>query len=130
MSQKYAHILNADDTIIKTVQYDNFDAAKVSHKFGPDKTVRIVPVEALPTPEIFDTSIERYGATVTVVEPTRVTKQRTVEAIPQEVIDDRGDLAAVKAVALDLKNGVGTAGERLARVEKVLFRMMKDQYGN
>jgi hypothetical protein len=130
MPHKYAHVRNEDDTIIKTVQYDNFDAVKVAHKFGPDKTARIVPVENLPDPEIVDASIEQYGPTTTVVEATRVTKQRTVEPIPQGVIDDRDELAAVKAVALDLKNGVGTAAERLTRVEKVLSRMLRDQYGD
>ena len=126
----YAHILNADNSIIKTAKYDNFDAAAVAHKFGADKEVRIVPVEKLADPTIANPLTERYGAINTVVEPTRVTKQRTVVAIPQEEQDAATELTAIKAVALDLKNGVGTAAERIARCERVLFRMLKDQYGS
>ena len=126
----YAHILNADNSIIKEVKYDNFDASAVAHKFGPDKAVRIIPVERLADPAIADASTQRLAGQATVVEATRVTKQRTVETIPQEELDSATELAAIKAVALDLKNGTGTAAERLTRVERVLFRMLKDQYGN
>ena len=81
MSHTYAHILNADDSIIKEVKYDNFDAAAVSHKFGPDKAVRIVPVEKLANEVVADPITHRLGPQVTTVEPTRVTKQHTVVAL-------------------------------------------------
>ena len=102
----------------------------MSHKFGPDKEKRIIPVVKLDDPGISDPSAERLGPIETVVEATRVTKQRTIATIPQEEIDNKTELNAIKAVAQDLKNGAGTATKRLERVERVLFRMLKDQYGN
>tara|TARA_R110000803_G_scaffold25615_4_gene61183 strand:+ start:915 stop:1424 length:510 start_codon:yes stop_codon:yes gene_type:complete len=80
----YAHILNADDSIIKEVKHDNFDAAAVAHKFGADKAVRIVPVEKLANEVVADPIKQRLGPQVTTVEPTRVTKQQTVIALTSE----------------------------------------------
>ena len=127
---RYAKILNADDSIVAEKNYDNFDAAAVAHKFGPAHEFRIVPVVKLADSVITDPLTERLGAVVTVVEATRVTKQRPLATIPQEQQDEATELVAIKAVALDLKNGVGTAAQRLTRCERVLFRMLKDQYGN
>jgi hypothetical protein len=84
MSHTYAHILNADDSIIKEVKYDNFDAAAVAHKFGPDNAVRIVPVEKLANEVVADPITQRLGPQVTTVEPTRVTKQQTVVALTSD----------------------------------------------
>lgn len=51
-----------------------------------------------------------------------------------QAIQDQKDAEAerqqAKAIYLDLKKGVGTAGERLTRVEKVLARLLRDMYGN
>lgn len=131
---KYAYIKNAEganpDEFIKAVDYDNFDAAAVAHKFGLAHAVRIIPIVRLTDPTISDTSAETYGGMNRVIESTRVTRQRSIVAIPQDERDERTELLAIKAVALDLKNGVGTAGQRLARCERVLFRILKDQYGS
>lgn len=51
-----------------------------------------------------------------------------VVAKSQAELDDAAELAAVKALYLDLKNHVGTSGERATRLENVVARMMKDQY--
>ena len=77
----YAHILNADNSIIKEVNYENFDAGAVAHKFGPDHTTRIVPVVILDDEVVADYGTQRLGTEVTIVELTQVTKQRTTVAL-------------------------------------------------
>ena len=52
----------------------------------------------------------------------------TTEALSQAEIDDAAELAAAKALYLDLKNHVGTTGERATRLENVVARIMKDMY--
>ena len=52
----------------------------------------------------------------------------TTEALSQEEIDNAAELAAAKALYLDLKNHVGTTGERATRLENVVARIMKDMY--
>lgn len=39
------------------------------------------------------------------------------------------DISQIKAIYTALKNGTGTTAERMARVEKVLARLIKDTYG-
>ena len=80
----------------------------------------------------FDPATHRLvqGAGVFDEAANTLTFTRTAVAIPQEELDDATELTQIRAVYLDLKNGVGTAGERITRVEKVLARMLKDQYGS
>ena len=52
----------------------------------------------------------------------------TTEALSQDEIDAAAELVAVKALYLDLKNHVGTSGERATRLENVVARIMKDMY--
>lgn len=47
----------------------------------------------------------------------------TVDELQQ--LNDVADLEQVKGVLLDLKHGVGTSGERLLRLERVVFRLAK-----
>jgi hypothetical protein len=42
-----------------------------------------------------------------------------------ESASDAVELLAVRSILLDLKNGTGTAGERITRVERVLFAIAK-----
>ena len=127
---KYAHIQNSDDSILKVVDYDNFDAAAVAHKFGADKAVRIIPVVVLADPTISDPATERLGPYQNTVQATEVQRQRTVVAIPQEEQDAKTELDQIKAVANDIRDGVGTATQRLQRLERAVFRILKDQYGS
>lgn len=51
--------------------------------------------------------------------------------VPKEQVDldaeaDAADRSAVKAVLQDMRSGVGTAGERISRVERVLFRIARE----
>lgn len=56
-----------------------------------------------------------------VVEKTQAEKDEDTEAAQRAI-----DYADAKAVYLNLKNGVGTAAERLTRIEKVLARLLRD----
>lgn len=51
-----------------------------------------------------------------------------VVALSQGELNDKTELAAIKAAYTALKNGTGTQLERLVRVEQVLSRVLKDQY--
>lgn len=50
--------------------------------------------------------------------------QKTREDLDAEAA--AADLQAVKGILQDMRDGVGTAGERIMRVERVLFRVAKD----
>ena len=122
---RYAEILNADDSIIKEKNYDSFDADAVSHKFGPDKEKRIIPVVKLDDPTIDDTATHQFGPVVVVVEATRVTKQRTVVAIPQEQLDRM-------ATDETLKSWIPTFAAKNAtnnQVQRVLEELLKRSVG-
>ena len=127
---KYAYVKNSDDSVFKIVDYDQFDASKVAHKFGPGKEYRIVPVVRLADPPISNPATTRLGPVATSVESDRVTRQRTVVAIPQAEQDAASEIAQIKAVALDLKNGVGTSAQRIQRVERAVYRLLKEIYGD
>jgi hypothetical protein len=126
---RYAFIRNSDDSVVNKVDYDSFNAGEVAHKFGSEHEYRIVPINRLADPA-YDPETQRLGALQETVFPNELQLVREVVAIPQIEIDNAVELAAIKAAALDLKNGVGTAEERLTRCERVLFRMLQDQYGN
>ena len=96
----------------------------------PNKNKKWAPLVRLTDDPLPSVETHRYGPMIETVGADRVTRHKEVNAIPQEELDSNTELDAIKAVALDLKNGVGTANERLQRVERVLFRLLKDQYGN
>lgn len=121
----YAKVRNSTNSIEDRLQLDSFDKDAVSHKFGPDKEFRIIPINRLADP-VYDSATQRLvGDTITVL-PDEVTVQRAVQAIPQTEIDAQAERTQAISVLTDMKNGVGTAEERLQRVEKVLFRVTKD----
>jgi hypothetical protein len=141
---RYAKILNADGSIVEERRMENFDAAAVAHKFGPDKEFRIVPIERLADPTGFDPATHRLSGQTETVELTRVTRIRNVEAIPQAELDDNADLTQVKAgiatlngLVTEIQNGTGESiAVRAARMEgaiiklcKATIRLAKDRYG-
>jgi hypothetical protein len=144
MKQLYAKILNADNSIDEERRMENFDAAAVAHKFGPDKEYRIIPIERLADPVGFDPATHRLSGQTEVVEPTRVTRVRNVVAIPQAELDDNAELDQVKtgiatlqSAITAIQNGTGDAiGVKASRMEntiiklcRAVIRMAKDQYG-
>ena len=102
----------------------------------PANIVLLRRINTLPT---FDPATQKLGNPTTpvvdLVEQT-ITRSRAVVALTAEELQaiadaeaDAAELAQLKAVYLDLKNGVGTSTQRLVRVEKVLARVMRDNYG-
>lgn len=78
---------------------------------------------------IEDPLTHRLGKATESWSMTQVTLTRLAVEILQEEQDDRSDREVVKALALDIKNEVGTPQEQLTRMSKVVFRLMKDTYG-
>ena len=78
----------------------------------------------------YDPAIERLQRSTPVVDVAGNTHTHgwEVVAIPQGELDDAAELVVVKALYLDLKNHVGTTGERATRLENVVARIMKDMY--
>jgi hypothetical protein len=68
-----------------------------------------------------------------VIEPTQARKTWALVDKSAATLAQEADAAArlaeitlIKTVLTDMKNGVGTAAERLARLERVVFRLAKD----
>ena len=133
----YYEILNADDSILRRKNMPaGFDPADVAHKFGAGFDSRIVPLVKLAAPPL-DPATELLGGEIMTVEADRVTSQlekitKTAEQLAVEVVeaDRQTDITGIKAVAIALKNGVGEPGVRLQRLERVVFRILKDTYGD
>ena len=123
---KYAYILNADESIVKHEDYDNFDAASVAHKYGPDKAQRIIPVVKLDDPTISDPLTERFGARIVTVEADRVTWQRGIEAISQEEQDDAAERQTIKGWHQRFKDGTATN----LQAQRAIARLIKETYGD
>ena len=118
----------------------------MSHKFGPDKEKRIIPVVKLDDPTI-DALTERHGPVEIIVEATRVTKQRTVVAISQDeqantasrkdFVDKVQDVRkTLKERATEIELHEGTGAQRLDRMESYLAdtmmytrRILKETFG-
>lgn len=93
---------------------------------------RLYSVAPYPAP----TSTQKVIEGPLVVTDTTATKTWTVIEKSQSEKDEDAenaqrlvDYAQARAVYNDLRNGVGTAAERLARVEKVLARLLRDAVG-
>ena len=78
----------------------------------------------------FDPLTHRLARTAPVIDIPGNTHTHgwTTEALSQAEIDDAAELAQAKALYLDLKNHIGTTGERATRLENVVARIMKDMY--
>ena len=83
--------------------------------------------EAQPT---FDPALERLERTAPVVDVAANTHTHGWAVVPRDQadIDADAELVVIKALYLDLKNHVGTSGERATRLENVVARIMKDLY--
>ena len=120
---RYAYVQNSDDTITKTIEYDKFDATAVTHKFGADKDVRIIPFEKVVDPS-YDSATQRLTLNKKRVLVDKVEVYREVESIPKTELDEATERTQIKAIYTKLKNGTATS----AQVQNVLARVVKDFY--
>ena len=81
-------------------------------------THRLGPVEWVDNPADESTVGTRTVIAWTAEELAGKTKEEAKEA----------ELDAIKGIYQDLRDGVGTAEQRLARVEKVVARLLRDRY--
>lgn len=79
----------------------------------------------------YDPDTQRLQRTEPVIDISgnTITTGWEVVDIPQDEQDNAAELKQVRAVYKDLKNGTGTQAQRLVRVERVLARLIKDNYG-
>ena len=90
----------------------------------PDRT-RPVLETSLPT---FDPNTEKVVGGIPTITETHAIENWLVQpltAAELQAIADGVDLAKVKALMQDIKNGVGTNLERIARLERAVFRLGK-----
>ena len=78
----------------------------------------------------YDPAIERLQRSTPVVDVAGNTHTHGWEVVARDQadIDNEAELVVIKALYLDLKNHVGTSGERATRLENVVARIMKDMY--
>ncbi len=125
---KYARI-EANEVVEVRNMPDNFTPAEVAHKFD----WRIVELQPDPA---FNQATQKLESWDYVISQFKVTAQKVVTALTQQEQNaytqhqsDVAERAQAKALYQALKNGTGTQGERLLRVEKVLARLLRDAYG-
>lgn len=132
-----AYRVSTDEIIRHNKPWPRHDGAEIVN-LDPD----IVPLlEVYPDAPVFDPAIERIELAAPVVDVPNNTHTHgwTVIPLTQQELDDlaaeaqdaadyAAEIAQAKAVYLDLKNHVGTAGERATRMENVLAFMLKRQY--
>ncbi len=125
---RYARI-EANEVVEVRNMPDNFIPAEVAHKFD----WRIVELQPDPA---FNPATQKLEGWDYVISQFKVTAQKVLVALSQEQQDaytqrqaDQAERAQAKALYQALKNGTGTQGERLLRVEKVLARLLRDAYG-
>ena len=124
---KYARIV-ADAVAEIRDMASNFNPDEVRHKYD----YRLA--NYLPDPA-YNAATEKLSGEAYAINPDSVDVVKVVVALTQAEIDaraqaaaDADELAQIKAVYQDLKNGVGTQLVRLTRCERVLARMLKDIY--
>lgn len=134
---KFSKILNADDSIVETRNFKpEFDPATVAHKFGPDKSHRLIPHVSLDAPTI-DPVTQRLQETRTVladrVEHSFAIVDKSQEEIDAEAVaaaeeaDRIAKRQAVRDVIADLTAGTGTAEVRMSRVEAALVWLIRQE---
>ncbi len=121
---RYARI--ESELVVETREMaDNFNPAEVIHKFD----WRII----VPQPDpAFDPATEKLQGFTYVVNPTDVEATRVVVPLTQAELDalaDEAERVIAKSFYDDLKAGVGNNATRLARVEQVVARLLRDAYG-
>lgn len=120
---RYAWVQNSDNSIVKIVDYDVFDASKVAHKFGADKEIRIIPVTVVDEP-VIDNETQRLSTPKRRVLDTKVEIYREAEALPQEVLDEKQEKQLVKQAYDTLRAGNATNSQ----VQRILAKIIKDWY--
>ena len=102
----------------------------------PDLVILLEVQEDQPVYDSATERIQRVDPVYDVVEET-ATYSWEIVSLTQDELDaiadreaDDAQLVIIKAAYQDLKNGVGTATERLERIEKGLAYILKQFYGN
>ena len=123
----YYKVQNSDDSIVSRKDYPvTFNPDDVAHKFGPSFEYRIIPEVIVPPS--YDPATQYLGAETLTVQSTQVDKSKEVLNKTQEQLDDEADFSSVQAVLQDMKNGVGSPGDRITRLEKVVSRLAKERW--
>ena len=132
---KYSLIKNSDDSIIEEgVEFSNknpSDPRVLTQKFGTDKESRWVTYTEEPEPA-YDPNTSKVVKSNSISVNEHI-KTKTVVPLSSEelqVISRRNqqqtDIEAIKNAMTALKNGEGTAVERLARVERACVWLLKE----
>lgn len=80
---------------------------------------------AAPTPSATQT----VAPAAPVITDTTATQAWTLVDKPAEQVASEQEAGQIRAILTALKNGAGTSAERMARVERVLFRVAKELLG-
>ena len=108
------------------IKWPRADGGKIV-RLDPD----LVPLlEVDGTQPAYDTATQRLQRSTPVADVAGNTHTHGWEVVARDQadIDNDAELVVVKALYLDLKNHVGTTGERATRLENVVARIMKDMY--
>lgn len=124
---KWAFYRLSTDTILKhNVSWPRADGEEILG-LDPDIIPLMEIVEAIPAYDPSTHKIQEAPPTIDVNANTH-THGWTVVPYTQEELDNEAEKNQAIAIYLDLKNGVGTSGERLLRVERVAAHLLKLQY--
>jgi len=126
---RWSAVRISDNVIVKHNQkWPRADGGEIVG-LNPDIALLLEVETAQPAYNAATQRLERDPVAVIDIPNNTHTHNWTIVAIPQSEIDDAAELAAVKALYLDLKNHVGTTVfERATRLENVVARIMKDMY--
>lgn len=113
------------DAAVIDISAEQF-AALAPAKQGAHRPYSVAPLPAVTSTQkavpghvvVTDTTAAK---TWTIVDKTQSEIDAEAEAVQSAV-----DYSQAKTAFNDLRNGVGTAGERLTRIEKVLARLLRD----
>lgn len=116
------------DTALIDLSLVSFNALASSKR----ELLKVYSIDAKPVP-----SSSQYVAAGPVVVQGEIARKTwsLVEKSAQQLAADQfssvreAELAQIRLVYVALKNGTGTAAERLTRIERVLARVLKDTFG-
>lgn len=116
------------DAAIRDLSAEEFAALAPSKR----ATLRLYSEDPRPTPSA--TQYVAPGPVVvdeTTARKTWLLVEKTAEQIAADTFqtNSEAEWSQIRQVALALKNGTGTAAERLTRCERVLYRLLKDRFG-
>jgi len=123
---RVAWVRNSDDVILKRVSYpDDWDAADVSHKFGADKDIRIVPINVDPIP-VYDDQTQAVVTTETVL-PDEVRLARTVRPLTRDELDEIDLRNRIPAIKAKLEAGNDLTQLQLRKVLLFILTVLEEQ---